>query len=688
MIGNRGQQAGVVGVDVGGTFTDVVDVSSDGGLRYGKALTSPADMRHGIGAALEETEARLDDVKFLFHGTTTVINALLERRGATVGLITTQGMRDVYELGRGSRSEPFDMLFEPPRPLVPRIRRVEIVERIAGDGSVITPLDEQSVREAAAALASHGVDAIAICLLNSYVSPVHEETVRAILTEEHANWELSVSHELVREWREYERTSTTAMDAYVKPLMRGYLSTLQKFLSDRGLGGQALILQSNGGAITPEMASQQPLRLVESGPAAGIVAARELAERLDLRSVVAFDMGGTTAKAALVEDFTFSTVRPYFVGGREGLPSLLPVVDIVEIGAGGGSIAYLDEAGAMKVGPRSAGADPGPASYGRGGSEPTITDAHVVLGHIHPEHFLGGRMGLDRASAAHAIERAICAPLGMDLHRAAQGILDIADNKMALLLRQVSVQRGKDPRTLALMASGGAGPLHATSIARQLGIRTVVVPSHPAHFSAYGMLLSDVKNELVLTLADVWSGERLETVKAAMAQLTEQMSAAGGFDASDDQEFAWTYLAELCYEGQAHTLRIEISSDLDLAGIEATAEEFHRRHAEVHGFAVPSEPIAVLALMVIRTLPLGIDLAGLGVAVGSGNGDASREQQRDIVLQDVTVSATVIERDDLNVDTLIEGPAVIEEQAATSILGVGDVARVDETGSLIVDVKG
>ncbi len=489
-----------IAVDIGGTFTDLVALDDQGRIYQSKCLTTPEDLARGIEECFQRAEIRVSDGEFFVHGSTIAINAVLEHKGAPTGLITTRGFRDVYEIGRGNRPEGYNLFFKRPVPLVPRDLRLEVDERLYASGEVREPLNEESALAAIARLKSRGLQSVAVCLLHSYANSLHEEKLGELLRREFPEAYVSLSHEILREFREYERTSTTVLNAYVGPIVSRYLLSLERLLTDSGFRGTFRVMQSNGGVMAVETAKKVPVSMMESGPVAGVIGAAQLGEALNCRHVISFDMGGTTAKASLIRDFHPEVTSSYYIGGYvSGHPMMLPVVDIVEVGAGGGSIAWIDDAGGLKVGPQSAGADPGPACYGKGGEKPTVTDANLVLGRIATEYFLGGGIHLEREKSISALNERICRPLALSLEEAASGILEIANFNMSLAVRAVSVERGYDPRDCVLVASGGGGPLHAVAIARELSVPRIIIPPMPAHFSALGMLLADLKHDYVQT---------------------------------------------------------------------------------------------------------------------------------------------------------------------------------------------
>ena len=458
----------VVAIDIGGTFTDLIGFDTGAGrFHQAKGLTTPHNLVQGIIDCLDKSGLQVGAIAELIHGSTTAINTLIERKGAKTGLIVTRGTRDVYAIGRGNRPESYNLFFHRHRPLVPRSLTREVGGRLLAGGREHEPLDAASIADAIKVLVAEGVEAVAVCLLHSYANPEHERVVGRAVADAMPGAYLSLSHQILREYREYERMSTTVVNAYIGPKVGGYVASLESSLGRIGFKGDLSIMRSNGGVMTPQVATERPVAMMESGPVGGIIASARFGQLLGQASVISFDMGGTTAKASLVKDGVPTLAPGYHVGGyASGHPVMLPMIDVVEVGAGGGSIAWIDDIGALKVGPHSAGAAPGPICYRGGGTEPTITDANVVLGRLDPDNFLGGQMKLDADGARIGIDRVIAGPLGMDTIASAKAIVDIAVAKMSLAVREVSVEKGYDPRDFALVASGGAGPLHVMAIAR------------------------------------------------------------------------------------------------------------------------------------------------------------------------------------------------------------------------------
>ena len=680
-----------VGVDIGGTFTDVVVFDEQAGeVSLAKTLSTPSELARGVRQGLTKAGVELARAESLIHGSTVVINAVIERKGAKTALITTKGFRDVYEIGRINRPESFNPRFRKHRPLVPRQDIFEITERVLADGSVRTPLDEQQARDLAQLLKDEGFEAAAILFLHSYRAPEHELRMAEILHEGHPGLFVSASHELSREYREYERTSTVVANAYVGPRVSGYLSELESGLGQDGFHGTLMIMQSNGGLSDVELARRQCIQMMESGPAGGVVGTLALCETLDREAAIAFDMGGTTAKACVIRRGEPSLSPDYFIGGyNEGLAIRIPVLDIIEVGTGGGSIAWLDEGGALHVGPRSAGAEPGPACYGRGGAEPTVTDANVVLGRLSPERFLGGDMQLDRAAAEQALRQRLAEPLGVEVSRAAAGMLEVATASMANVVRQVTLQRGLDPRDFTLFAYGGGGPLHGAAVARELAIRNLVIPRAPGHFSALGMLLADLRRDYVQTLFAKLDDLGMEDLEGEFRALEAEGRQALEHSGIDTSRVVFERAADMRYSGQEHSVSVrlpgEVGAEAARAEVKRLFDEAHDRH---YGHSAPEEAADVVSIRVSAigrlTKPKLPEIA----TGGESPPDGARRGSREISFgRHGLTAAAVFDRDALLAGNTVQGPAVIEEAASTTVLDPGDIARVDQHGYLIVTLE-
>src|SRR4051812_19029034 len=548
----------IVGVDIGGTFTDLVGCV-DGRIVTSKTSTVPADPTRGVADSLALAHCRMPALDEVLHGSTIAINTVLERKGARTALITTRGFRDTYAIGRGNRIEAFNLFFHRPKPLIPRELTFEVTERINANGQVLTPLEENEVEKLGATLAELKIEAVAVCLLHGYANPAHERRVGQILRAAHPERFITLSHEIVREYREYERTSTTAINAFIGPRVQGYLRRLEGFLRTEKFDGKINIMRSNGGVMSIGTAQEQPVSMMESGPVAGMIGAGRLAALLGLERAIGFDMGGTTAKASLITNGAPAIEEGYVIGGEaSGQPMQLPVVDIVEVGAGGGSIAWCDEIGGIHVGPQSAGADPGPAAYGKGSTDPVVTDADLILGRINAERFLNGAMKLDVKAAERAIEQKLCGPTRLGVKEAALGIVQIADAAMSLAVRAVSVKKGVDPRETAMIAFGGAGPLHAVAIAKEIFIPRVIIPKVPGTFSALGMLMASWRQDFVRTLYGLLGSLDARQVEAVFAELAEAGKAQALRDGIAPDTADFSYLADLRYVGQEHTISISV----------------------------------------------------------------------------------------------------------------------------------
>jgi N-methylhydantoinase A len=676
-----------IAVDIGGTFTDLAAIDDEGRIHRSKSLTTPDDLARGIQECLSAAGIAVETASFFVHGSTVTINAVLERTGARTGLITTRGFRDVYEIGRGNRPEGYNLFFKRPVPLVPRDLRVEVDERLYATGEVLKPLDEGSGAQAIAALKGAGVESVAVCLLHAYANPAHEKRLGELLRRHFPEAYVSLSHEILREFREYERTSTTVLNSYVGPLVSRYLVSLEEMLARSGFRGTFRVMQSNGGVMSADTAKKTPVTMMESGPVAGVIAAARLGELLDIQHIVSFDMGGTTAKASLIKDFHPEVTSSYYVGGYvAGHPMMLPVVDIVEVGNGGGSIAWLDPAGGLKVGPRSAGAAPGPACYGRGGAAPTVTDANLIVGRIDPAYFLGSGIRLQRERAAQTIMDDIARPLGLSLEEAALGILTIANFNMSLAVRAVSVEKGYDPRDCVLVPSGGGGALHAMAIAKELSVPRVIIPPLPAHFSALGMLLADLKHDYVQTfvreLGDT-SGNQIADAFAALEQPAQETLAEEG--AVEEQVVLRRFL-DMRYRGQEYTLPVPLPDDLrglnDFAAIRARFDQLHQEH---YGHSAPQEPVMIVNL---RLSALGRSEDALPVASASREQDKGVRGQRSVIFDGrrEAVSCPIYLRTGFAPGDRLDGPAVIEEMGATILLYPGDRMEVNEFGHLVIDL--
>ena len=681
-----------VGVDVGGTFTDVILQGGDGRVLVRKLLSTPPRYDRAVVeavGALAENDA--GPVAEVIHGTTVATNAVLERRGSPTALVTTSGFRDVLELRRLRIPHMYDLFWRKPPPLVERRLRFELDERVTADGTVLRPLDEAECRVLAARLRATGVSSVAVCFLHSYLYPDHEERFGAILAEELPDATISLSSRILREQREYERSATTVVNAYVRPLMASYIDRIRTGLDRIGLDGPLQIMQSSGGVMTSDDAKLRPVFALESGPAAGVVAARGVAEQLGLPNVIAFDMGGTTAKASLIEDGTISRGREYEVGGSMSAGSRLirgagellriPTIDIAEVGAGGGSIAWIDPAGGLQVGPRSAGADPGPACYGRGGVEPTVTDANVLLGFIPPGTVADGQITISLELAEDAVLR-VARPLGLNVLAAASGIHRIANARMTRALRSVSSEKGRDPRDFAIVAYGGSGPIHAAGLAQDLGVGTVVVPAVAGLFSAVGLLFARPEFHEVRTChldADTSDPDALAAFYGEMeARLTHVLEGRDGVELVRS--------ADLRYGGQSWEVEVElVPGPVDRAALHALRSRFEDEHERLYG--VRDQPGSPVEIRVLRLTALGAPAASRSFHV-DGGGPAEASASRAIEVEGERHDAPVRPRASLG-EAPEPGPLLVDEYDTTVVVPPGWTARRHTaTGALVLERSG
>ncbi|WFE36364.1 hydantoinase/oxoprolinase family protein [Micromonospora sp. WMMD975] len=671
-------------VDIGGTFVDAMELDTrTNRVRFRKAATTPARPADGVLAAITALGTDLSEVELFIHGTTLGLNAVLERRGGRTGIITNEGFRDIFLIGRGNvpSEHMYDFQYQRPESLVRRRFTAGVRGRLDHRGQEVEPLDPESVRAAARTLVvDQQVTSIAICFLHSFLDPSHERAAARLIHEEFPEVSLSLSTDIVREYREYERTSTTVLEAYIRPIFERYVDELEAGLAGRGFAGRFLIMRSGGGSMTSAVAKTAPTHTVLSGPAGGIVGAAYVASELGRDNVLTFDIGGTSLDACVIE--RGSPVAAY-EAQLEHFPLLIPTYDIRTIGAGGGSIAWLDH-GLLKVGPQSAGADPGPVCYGRGGTKPTVTDAAVVLGYVDPERFLAGTMGLRDAEARAAIAEQLAEPLGLTVENAAAGVFDVLLARTVGAVRQITVERGHDPRRFALLAFGGAGPLLAPLLAREMGIGEVIVPFAPSGFSAWGMLSADIVNDfsrtVMATLDDADLAELEQLFKAVEAEAVASLGAQGvpAGEAVLERQF------ELRYLGQEHSLMVTVGRELDRDAVRAAFDETHRtRYGHTMG-----NPLQILNL---RVRGIGrTDRPELPTRP-RGDGDPSQAllTHRDAYDfgRHAVVPFAVYDRAGLEPGDTFGGPALIDEGTSTTVVPSGQRVTVDDHGYLLVTLE-
>jgi N-methylhydantoinase A len=688
-----------VGVDIGGTFTDIVFLGADGRVHTKKVSSSVDDYARAIAEALAEVFEELGiggaTVEEVRHGTTVASNAILEQKGAHTGLITTKGFRDILEIRNLRMPRLYDIGWTKPPPLVERQLRVVVDERIDASGEVVRPLDPADAERAVRQLLDQGVKAIAVCLLNCFANPSHEQLVKEAVLHLAPELPVSISSDVLPEIKEYERTSSTVINAYVTPIVARYLDRLRADLEARGVAAPLLIMQSNGGLMTAQAAAARPLHIIESGPAGGVVGAQALARASGLTNLITFDMGGTTAKAAIIERGEYTRALEYQVGGGimtgsrlltgAGYLLKVPAIDLAEVGAGGGSIVRIDAGGSMVVGPDSAGAVPGPVCYDAGGTEPTITDANLILGYLNPDYLIGGALRLNAARARAVFEAQIARPLGLSLEHAAYGAHRIAAANMIRAIRAVSTERGRDPRDYALVAFGGNGPVFACAMAQELGMRRIIVPPAPGLFSAFGLLYADVEHHYARTFRRLLRRMDLAALDAAWSQLVAEAQAQLAADGFGPAQMRIRRLASLHYQGQSFDLTVPApDGPLDETALATLEEAFGQEHERTYGHrAGPEEPVELTEIRVIgqaipeRPLrpqalrleaeqdprPLPPRLAYFGPEPG-------------------WLDTPVVRRADLA--TPRAGPCIIEEYDATCVIAPGARAELDEFANILV----
>ena len=660
-----------VATDIGGTFTDLVwQDENNGRVGITKVPTTPHDFGAAVVAALQQSGQDARGTSFLVHGTTLVINALTERKGVRTGLITTRGFRDVLEIGRANRPDIYNMTYVKPTPFVPRRLRLEVSERLNFRGETLQPLDPGDVRQAAAALLAEGVKAIAVCFLHSYVNPCHELECGRLLAELAPDVPVTLSHQVTQEWREFERSNTAVLNSYVQPIVARYLNNLERDLDAMGVPAHALhLMQSNGGSAGFASGRQLPVNLVESGPVAGVIGAARIGELIGEPNVISLDVGGTTAKCSLVLDGVPRITSDYKIEHdrrRAGYPVLVPTVDIVEIGAGGGSIAHVDETGALRVGPQSAGADPGPACQGRG-EQPTLTDANLIAGRINPDYFLGGRIPLSMGRARAALQP-VASHFGLSIAEAALGIIRIADANMINALKLVSVRRGHDPRDFVLLPFGGGGALHGAALMRELQTRKVVIPDRPGVFSAWGMLMSDLRRDLIRTRITRVEGAAAAELDRTFADMSATLRAELLAEGLDPADIRVERHADMRYLGQEHTVKVPLpEAEIDATAVTALQERFHQVHEQTYTFRLdtPAE-LVNFHVTAFGTVPA----PEIGTVAAEGHTLAAAHKARREVYFDKpqSLTADIYERALLPVDVALRGPAVIEEPTATILV--------------------
>ena len=669
-----------IGIDIGGTFTDAVSVDRGRRLSVAKVRTEPDDLAAGFVAAVDALGVDAAAIRYLVHGSTVAANALVQGRTARIGLLTTAGFGDVIEIGTQQRPALYDLRCSKPDPLVPRDLRREARGRIGAEGQVLEPLEPGDVEAAAHAFAGAGIEAVAVCFLFSFAHPEHEREAGRILESMLPGVPVSLSCEVAAERREYPRAATTALNAALLPVVGSYVEELDARLQSLGAGVPLHLMRSNGGLATAGVARRLPVALIASGPAAGVIAAARLGAVAGMPDLLTFDMGGTTADVCLVSN---GEPERRFRGEVQGHPVTLPQIDVLSVGAGGGSIARVDAFGSLRVGPESAGADPGPAAYGRGGEDATVSDAHLVLGTLDPDRFLGGRMALDAGAARRAVERAVAKPLRLSLAEAGDAVLRIADATMARALHVISVGRGHDPRGAALVAFGGAGPMHGCTLAEELGIRRVLVPAHPGVTSALGLLLADVVHDLAQTWLQPVSRARASDLRSRCRALErhgrELLAASGHANGRGRVELA----LDLRYRGQAYELTVPLRGS-GAEALRGAERAFHAAHERAYGHARPVEETEIVTLRaraVARSRPPAWDGAG-------GRDRARRRGERDVWRAGRRERYGLYERGDLGAGARVTGPAIVEQDDSTIVVSPGWRLSAGPAGTALLERGG
>ncbi|MDX6439619.1 MAG: N-methylhydantoinase [Gaiellaceae bacterium] len=669
-----------VSMDIGGTFTDVVAYDeSTGAYVASKSSTTPQDLTEGVFKALEAVVESPADIGFTVHGTTQGLNAFLQRRGEKVLLLATSGAGDVYHIARGNRTRLYDIHYRKPTPLVSRSDIVSVAGRLDYAGEELEPLDEDAIRSAARRVRDDGFGAVAVGFLFSYVNPAHELRAEEILLEELDGVAISLSHRVAREWREYERTSSAVVDAYTAPVVRRYLKRLESEMTERGLSVPLHVMQSSGGIVTSQSARDLSLQTLLSGPVGGTMGGVALARILDRPNLICIDMGGTSFDVSLVVDGKPDVSSETTL---EGFPLLMSIVNIHTVGAGGGSLAYA-EAGGLRVGPESAGADPGPACYGRGGTRPTVTDANLVLGRVDPAYFAGGQMTLDREAAESALAR-LGAELDLSATDLAEGVCDVINAKMAQAIRTLTVEKGIEPRDFALVAFGGAGPMHAVFLAQQLEIGEVIVPRFPGAFSAWGMLETEIRKDSGRAYFTPLAALDHADLAATLGTLEEEAFASLAEEGIGAETGRVEHALDLRYVGQEYTLTIPLTGSQEPTEDDFDANlgaRFHAAHQQRFGHSNSGAPIEIV---VVRTTALG-DLGRIDpIAHEEVEKPAAARETRTVIFGREAIPTTIVIRDDLSHGATLEGPAVVEEATATTVVPPGVTLRVDAFGSLVI----
>lgn len=683
-----------VATDIGGTFTDLVFFDYDKTnkevttVKVSKASTTPGEFEKGILNAIKKIDLDLRTIEFFAHGTTVVINAITERKGSKTALITTQGFRDVLEIGRGTRPDLYNFNFKKEAPFVERYLRQEIQERINYLGEIVTPLNTDNLDDLLHYFIDEGVESIAICLLHAYKNPIHEKKLCEIIKQKYPQIQVIASHEVTREWREYERTSTTVLSAYVKPIATKYLNNLAHNLQKKGYHHNLYIMQSNGGITTVDDVKANPITLIESGPASGMLGGVVLGRTINKQNLIVLDIGGTTAKCSLIENGVPKIVTTYTIEKTKtqaGFPILTPVIDIVEIGNGGGSIAWIDSGGKMRVGPHSTGASPGPSSYGKGGTSLTTTDANVICNRIHKDYFLGGELKPDFDSIEKAAEP-LRKELEMSTVEIARGIIRIANSNMVNALKSVSVNKGYDPRDFSLVVIGGGGPMHGAYLAEELQIPEVIIPLNAGVFSAFGMLMSDLRRDYIRTDVLDLKQNNLNTLQKVFDEMEKESIHAYEKDKYEKEVIHFEYYLDLRYNGQEHSVKLKLN-DVKKLNLKEIEDAFHLLHKKRYTFKLDDTIIEIVNYHLVAEVKVNKPLIGKVEAKNTSLEDALITTEKVDFDQQGIFLSHFYEREKLNPNWVIQGPAIIVESSTSTVIPPNCEGRIDSYANIIISKK-
>jgi N-methylhydantoinase A len=676
-----------VATDIGGTFTDLVYIDANGDVQVAKSHTTPPNFEHGVMDVIEKSKLEKDAINTFIHGTTVVINTLTERKGVKTGLITTKGFRDILEIARGNRPDLFNIRYKKPKPFIDRYYRVEVEERLNYKGEILSPLRIDQVREAVAFFKKEGIEAIAVSYLHSYANPVNEiETVK-LIKDLWPEVYITASHEVTKEWREYERTNTAVLNAYVQPIATTYVNNLNDELDKFGGGSsQDFIMQSNGGTTTFEEAKKTPISMVESGPVAGIFGAAVIGEMIGDKNIIAFDIGGTTAKCSLIENGEVKVSTDYYIEKNNrsaGYPIKTPVVDIVEIGNGGGSIAWIDDAGSLKVGPESAGAIPGPVAYGQGGVKPTTTDANLLTGRLSANNF---DYDVDLEMVRDVIRKEIGDRFGMSAEEAALGIIRIANSNMLNALKLISIRKGHNPKDFTLVAFGGGGSMHAPALAKELGINKIIIPIASPVFSAWGMLMSDIRHDYIKTYIKRLGHLDINLINQEWNTIEEEACRQFRDEGIERENITFRRFADIRYVGQEHTVKVPVpNGDWKYTTTKLIMDEFHALHEQNYTFSLDGTEAEIVSLHVTA---FGlVKKPKLNRIKRDTTLKQAKIETREVYYEDPRgwLATNVYQRELLPLGEVISGPAIIEEKAAATVIYQGQSLQVDDFGNLIIE---